>query len=69
MTKYIELNTFLRIHNVAPTGGQVKQLIGDEQVKVNGVVQTRNKRKLFASDKILFNNQEFMVVEEQCTKG
>ena len=68
MTKYVELNTFLCIHRVASTGGLVKQIIRSETVKVNGLVETRNKRKLFAGDKVVFKGKEFVVLEEYCKK-
>jgi len=44
--KYIELNAFLKIVNLASTGGQAKLLIRDGNVKVNGVVETRVTNKL-----------------------
>lgn len=47
---YIELNTFLKLQLLASTGGQAKVLIRSGVVKVNGVVETRNKRKLHAGD-------------------
>ncbi|HLG23928.1 MAG TPA: RNA-binding S4 domain-containing protein [Candidatus Nanoarchaeia archaeon] len=49
--KYIELNIFLRIMvNGIPTGGQAKLIIRKGEVKVNGEVETRNKRKLHSKD-------------------
>lgn len=68
MKKYVELNVFLRINDLASTGGQAKQLIRSEKVSVNGSVETRNKRKLFSGDKVLFDNKEFVVLEENCLK-
>jgi len=58
---YIELNTFLKIQGIAPTGGQVKVIIRSEAVSVNGVVETRNKRKLHAGDKVKYNGKEYIV--------
>jgi ribosome-associated protein YbcJ (S4-like RNA binding protein) len=59
--KYIELNTFLKIQGIAPTGGQVKVIIRSEAVLVNGAVETRNKRKLHAGDKVKYNDKEYIV--------
>lgn len=59
--KYIELNTFLKIQGIAPTGGQVKVIIRSEAVSVNGVVETRNKRKLYVGDKIKYAGKEYIV--------
>jgi ribosome-associated protein len=68
MTKYIELNTFLKIKGLADTGGKSKVLIRSDKVKVNDVVETRNKRKLFAGDKVEYEGQKFVVEAEVCLK-
>ena len=67
--KYIELNTFLNISNITSSGGEAKQLIRSEAVKVNGDVETRNKRKLVAGDKVVVDGKEFVVVEDVCNKN
>jgi ribosome-associated protein len=59
--EYIELNAFLKIHGAASTGGQVKLIIRSGVVKVNGVVETRNKKKLFSGDKVEYNGRTFSV--------
>lgn len=58
---YIELNNFLKIKGIVPTGGQAKILIRSEEVKVNGAVETRNKKKLHIGDKIDVKDQSFVV--------
>jgi ribosome-associated protein len=58
---YIELNTFLKLKNIASTGGTAKQLIRSEAIKVNGEVETRNKRKLFAGDAIEHEGEVFIL--------
>ncbi len=67
--KYIELNTFLNISGVASSGGDAKQMMRSEAVKVNGEVETRNKRKLVAGDKVSVDGKEFFVEEEVCQKS
>ena len=64
LTKYIELNTFLRINGVAGTGGQVKLIIRAGSVKVNGETETRNKRKLRAGDVVEYLDKKYEVKEE-----
>ena len=44
--QYIELGAFLKIKGLATTGGQAKVLIRSGDIKVNGEVETRIKRKL-----------------------
>ncbi|HZX45207.1 MAG TPA: RNA-binding S4 domain-containing protein [Candidatus Nanoarchaeia archaeon] len=46
MAEYIELNAFIKMKGFAATGGQAKVLIRSGAVKVNGQVDTRNKKKL-----------------------
>lgn len=46
----IRLDQFLKLCGVTETGGQAKHLIQDGQVKVNGVVETRRRRKLAQGD-------------------
>ncbi len=63
-TKHIELNTFLRINGVAGTGGKVKLIIKTGSVKVNGEVETRNKKKLHSGDVVECLGREYVVNEE-----
>jgi ribosome-associated protein len=58
---YIELNAFLKLKGLAPTGGQAKLLIRSGAVLVNGSVETRNKRKLHAGDVVRVNEKEWTV--------
>lgn len=68
MADYIELNTFLKIHCLAGTGGQAKLLIRSGAVLVNGAVETRNKRKLHAGDTVSVDGQKFKVEEKEIKK-
>ena len=61
---YIELNAFLRVNNIAVTGGKAKLIIREGKVKVNNEIETRNKKKLYAGDIIEFESQKF-IIEEQ----
>lgn len=59
--KYIELNAFLKIVGLAPTGGQAKLLIREGNVKVNGVVETRVTNKLRNGFVVECDNKKFTV--------
>ncbi len=63
-TDYIELNTFIKIKGLASTGGQAKNLIRQGSIKVNNVVETRNKRKLRAGDVVDFLGRQFEIRED-----
>ena len=62
--QYIELNDFLKINNVGATGGQVKILIRSGVIKVNGEIETRNRKKLVVGDKVQFEGRVFNVEAE-----
>lgn len=59
--KYIELNAFLKLKGFAGTGGKAKLLIRDGHARVNGAIETRNKRKLYAGDKVSIDGKDFTV--------
>lgn len=61
-TEYIELDKLLKRENCAASGGEARYLIGQGLARVNGVVETRKRRKLFPGDRVLFGGIE-MVVE------
>lgn len=46
----LSLDDFLKLRNLAGSGGQAKLLIQGGEVKVNGVVETRRRRKLVPGD-------------------
>jgi ribosome-associated protein len=44
------LDQFLKLNAVAESGGQAKVMIQGGQVKLNGVIETRRRKKLAAGD-------------------
>ena len=64
LTKHIELNNFLRVIGTANTGGRAKLIIRAGSVKVNGEVETRNRRKLHEGDAVEYLGKEYAVKEE-----
>ena len=63
-TEYIKLQDALKYANVVYSGGEAKQLIQEEQVKVNGEVCTMRGKKLRDGDRFSFMGQEFVIVHE-----
>lgn len=57
----IQLDQFMKITGMVNTGGQAKLVIQDGEVQLNGVVETRRKKKLKHGDKITYNDQTLMV--------
>lgn len=64
MDKFIELNTFLKLKNLASTGGQAKILIRSGEILVNNEVETRNRRKLHVGDEVQYGEKKYVVGEE-----
>lgn len=57
----IQLDQFLKWKGLVSTGGQAKVVIQSGQVKLNGVVETRRKKKLKTGDKVTFGGQTLIV--------
>ena len=63
-TEYIKLQDALKYANVVYSGGEAKQLILEEQVKVNGEICTMRGKKLRSGDRFEFAGQHFVIVNE-----
>lgn len=48
--EFIQLNQLLKIEQIAQTGGHAKILIEEGEIKVNGEVESRIRRKLRRGD-------------------
>jgi ribosome-associated protein len=57
----IQLDQFMKYMGMVGTGGQAKVVIQGGEVRVNGVVETRRKKKLKAGDKVTFRGQTQVV--------
>lgn len=62
--EYIKLDQFLKLAQIAMTGGQAKALIQSGLVRVNGEVETRRGRKLRHGDRVLVAGEELVVQVE-----
>ncbi|MFN8705573.1 MAG: RNA-binding S4 domain-containing protein [Planctomyces sp.] len=54
------LDQFLKLCSAADTGGRAKWMIQHGEVKVNGQVETRRRRKLAAGDVVELSGQRFL---------
>ncbi len=57
----MKLDQFLKYSSIVQTGGEAKLIIRTGKISVNGIVETRRGRKLNDGDKILFNNETYIV--------
>jgi len=58
-----DLQTFLRLVDAVPTGGMAKAVIQSGDCRLNGQIETRRAKKLFAGDKVTFAATDFDVAE------
>ena len=57
----IKLDQFLKLEGLVSTGGEAKSLIQNEQVYVNGEVETRRGRKLTGGDVVELDDERVVV--------
>ena len=62
-TEFIKLQDALKYANVVYSGGEAKQLMLEEQVKVNGEVCTMRGKKLRPGDKFSFMGSTFVITD------
>ncbi|MBH5319296.1 S4 domain-containing protein YaaA [Paenibacillus sp. GSMTC-2017] len=51
-TEYIALGQFLKLSDCISTGGQAKFFLQENVIHINGDVDNRRGRKLYAGDKV-----------------
>ncbi len=59
--EYIELQQALKLARIVETGGQAKMMIQNGEVKVNGAVETRRRKKLYPGDVVEVHGEEFHI--------
>ncbi len=57
----VELYKILKFEGMVATGGEAKLLIGDGQVSVNGVIETRRRKKIVDGDIIEFRHEKIQM--------
>lgn len=57
----LRLDHYLKSRGIAETGGQAKLMIQNGEVKLNGQVETRRRKKLVAGDVIKVNGKKFII--------
>jgi ribosome-associated protein len=57
----VELYKILKFEGIAASGGEAKALIAEGQVLLNGQVEIRKRKKIFAGDVIEFGGEKFSI--------
>jgi len=63
-TEFIKLQDAMKYANIVYSGGEAKNLILEEQVKVNGEVCTMRGKKLRPGDTFEFMGQTYTITEQ-----
>ena len=58
---FIKLQDAMKFASLVATGGEAKQLILEEMVKVNGEVCTMRGKKLYPGDVFTFDGQGYVI--------
>jgi len=53
----VELYKILKFEGMVPSGGEAKLVVSEGMVKVNGVVETRKRKKIMSGDTIEFSGE------------
>jgi ribosome-associated protein len=61
-TEPVELYKILKFEGLVSSGGIAKMVIDDGLVKVNGVVETRRRKKLVSGDVVEFEDEQLKLV-------
>ncbi|ATX82281.1 ribosome-associated protein [Mariprofundus ferrinatatus] len=57
----IELNKLLKYESMVASGGEANQVITEGQVRVNGQVETRRRKKIVAGDIIEYRSEKIRI--------
>ena len=58
----VELYKILKFENLVMSGGEAKHVIAEGMVEVNGEVETRKRKKIFAGDIVEFQGEQMHLV-------
>ncbi|MEH6650836.1 MAG: RNA-binding S4 domain-containing protein [Motiliproteus sp.] len=57
----VELYKILKFEGLAASGAEAKSAVADGQVRVNGKVETRKRKKIVAGDTIEFGDDQIRI--------
>lgn len=61
----VELYKILKFEGMVPSGGEAKMVVANGLVSVNGVVETRKRKKIVSGDVIEFNDETIRVLRSE----
>lgn len=60
-TKYITLGQLLKFAGIAGSGGDIKYLLANSDILVNGEIERRRGKKLYPGDTIVIDDEQITI--------
>ena len=64
-TDYIQLDQLLKYANLLSTGGQIKVLLAEEAITLNGVTVTEKRKKIYPNDVVIVGDEVSITVVKE----
>ena len=64
-TDYIQLDQLLKYANILATGGQIKVLLAEEAITLNGVIVTEKRKKIYPNDVVIVGDEVSITVVKE----
>ena len=64
-TDYIQLDQLLKYANILTTGGQIKELLAEELITLNGTIVTEKRKKIYPNDVVTIANEVIITVVKE----
>ncbi len=58
----VELYKILKFEGMVSSGGEAKSVIGDGQVLVNGLIETRKRKKILSGDTVEYMGEKYRIL-------
>ena len=64
-TDYIQLDQLLKYANILATGGQIKELVAEELITLNGTLVTEKRKKIYPTDVVSIGDEISITVVKE----
>lgn len=64
-TDYIQLDQLLKYANILATGGQIKELLAEELITLNGTIVTEKRKKIYPNDVVSIEDEISITVVKE----
>ena len=64
-TDYIQLDHLLKYANILATGGQIKELLAEELITLNGTIVTEKRKKIYPNDVVSIGDEISITVVKE----